>query len=318
MPKSPIVAKLVKSDRRKEWQALKSKHKQALAASKVDFNAKLGPALDKYQLAVAAVTKLFVAEKLNQPAVQKALYAARPLEPIAQNYLGRVKGLGDPAEKELTAFLKAVLTDCAGWEQVAVLFDQGDTPAMSAAQLAAVKELYGPLDRLTSQLDNLGKSLPAARAQLKADGPKTKRAAKKPAKLSAADWAQVLTHSEQAWAQILKSKVDAVVASADSLAPRRAAVLGDVAPLLLAVTRFDRSSDYDSFKARAQTVAATSLPAFHQAAQSFMALQTDPELKTKLGFDAGLPFLQNTRASKAIDHGRDYAEQLMAGIRKLP
>ena len=49
-----------------------------------------------------------------------------------------------------------------------------------------------------------------------------------------------------------------------------------------------------------------------------MALQTDPELRTKLGFDAGLPFLQNTRASKAIDHGRHYAEQVIAGIHKLP
>lgn len=318
MPKSPIIARLVKSDRRKEWQALKSKHKQALAASKIDFNARLGPALDKYQLAVAAVTKLFVAEKVNQPAVQKALYAARQLEPIAQTYLGRVKGLSGPAEKDLTAFLKAVVTDCGGWEQVAVLFDQGDTPAMSAGQLAAVKALYGPLDRLSSQLDNLGRSLPAARAQLKADAPKTKRAAKKPAKLSVADWAQVLMQSEQEWSRVLKSKVDAIVASADSVAARRAAVQSDTAPLLLAVTRFDRGSDYDSFKARAQTVAATSLAAFQQAAQSFMALQTDPELKTKLGFDAGLPYLQNTRASKAIDHGRDYAEQLMAGIRKLP
>ncbi len=137
MPKSPIVAKLVKSDRRKEWTALKAKHQAAIAAKKLDFNAKLGPALDKYQLAVAAVTKLFVAEKLSQPAVQKALTAARPLEPIAQTYLGRVKGMGDPAEKELTAFLKAIVADCAGWEQVAVLFDTDDTPMMSAGQLAA-------------------------------------------------------------------------------------------------------------------------------------------------------------------------------------
>src|SRR4051794_9199488 len=77
MPKSPILARLVKTDRRKEWVALKARHKAAIAAKKLDFNAKLGPALDKYQLAVAAVTKFFVAEKLNQPAVQKVLYAAR-------------------------------------------------------------------------------------------------------------------------------------------------------------------------------------------------------------------------------------------------
>jgi hypothetical protein len=318
MPKSPILAKLVKSDRRKEWTALKTKHKAAIAAKKLDFNAKLGPALDKYQLAVAAANKLFVAEKLSQPLVQKALYAARTLEPIAQTYVSRVKGLGDPAEKELTAFLKAIVADCAGWEQVAVLFDTDDTPMMSASQLAAVKNLYGPLDRLVSQLLNLAKSLPAARAQLKADAPKTKRAAKKGTKVSAAEWAVVAALTEQEWARILKSKVDAVVASADSLAPKRLAVLNDVSPLLLAVTKFDRGSDYGSLKARAQTVAAGSVANFHQAAQAFMALQTDPELRTKLGFDAGLPFIQNTRASKAIDHGRDYAEQLIAAVRQLP
>ena len=318
MPQSPLVAKLVKSDRRKEWTALKTRHKAAIAAKKLDFNARLGPALDKYQLAVAVATKLFVAEKLSQPAVQKALYAARGLEPIAQNYLGRVKGLGDPAEKELTAFLKGLVTDCTGWEQVAVMFDKDDTPVTNAGQLAAVKALYGPLDRLISQLDNLGKSLPAAQAQLKADVAKTKRAAQKGAKTSAAEWAVVVSRSEAEWAKILRGRVDAVLANAASLAPKRLAILNDASPLLVAVTQFEAGSDYNTFKARAQTVAATSLTAFHLQAVSFNALQTDPSLRTVLGFDAGLPFIQNTRASKAVAHAAEYAEQVLAGIRKLP
>jgi hypothetical protein len=299
--------------------ALKARHKAAIAAKKLDFNAKLGPALDKYQLAVAAVTKFFVAEKLNQPAVQKALYAARALEPIAQNYLGRVKGLGDPAEKELTAFLKAIVADSAGWEQVADLFDQDNTDnAVSARQLAGVKALYGPLDRLSSQLENLSKSLPAAQAELKAGRTKVSKPAAMPPKLTGTIWAQVNRQTPQEWSTLFRAKVDAVLANASSVARKRDKMEQDVAPLLTLVTRFDEHSDYQTLKQRAQAVAAGSLADYQQQTASFMALQNDPELLDRLGFVGGLPFLQNTRASKAIDHGRDYAEQLIAVIRQLP
>jgi hypothetical protein len=318
MPYLPVVGTLVKSDRRAQWTALKSKHSKAIAARKIDFSSKLGPALDKYQVPVKAVTKLFIDEKLNLPAVQKVLVAARPLDQIAQHYLDQVKGMGDPAEKELSAFLKGVIADCAGWEQVSDMFEKDAVPTVGAVQLAAVKGLYGPLDRLSSQLENLGKSLPMARADLKAAPTKTTKPATKPVKLSAAEWSQVNSLTQKEWAQILRAKVDGIIASADSLASQRSAVLQDVAPLLVAVTRFDARSDYETFKDRAQTVAATSLPAFHQQAQSFSLLQADSEIKSRLGFDSGLPLLQNTRASKAVSHGREYAELLIQGIRKLP
>jgi len=154
MPYLPLVGKLVKSDRRGQWTALKSKHRKALAAKKIDFDAGLGPALDKYQVPVKAVTKLFVDEKLNQPALQKVVAAARPLDQIASHYLDTVKGLGDPAEKELTAFLKGITTDCTGWEQVLDMFEKSAVPSVGAVQLAAVKGLYGSLDRLSAQLEN--------------------------------------------------------------------------------------------------------------------------------------------------------------------
>ena len=76
MPYLPVVGTLVKSDRRAQWTALKSKHSKAITARKIDFSSKLGPALDKYQVPVKAVTKLFIDEKLNLPAVQKVLVAA--------------------------------------------------------------------------------------------------------------------------------------------------------------------------------------------------------------------------------------------------
>ena len=40
------------TDRRKEWKALKTKHAAAIKASKVDFDANLGKALDAFETQV--------------------------------------------------------------------------------------------------------------------------------------------------------------------------------------------------------------------------------------------------------------------------
>jgi len=146
-----LVGKLVKSDRRKDWKALKTKHAAVLAAKRLKFEAGFGTALDNYAKPLAVVNKLFVAEKLSQPALQKVVTASRPLDQIAQHYLGNVKGLGGPAEKELSAFLTAVSADCNGWEQVWDMFEKADLPVRAPA-FNAVKALYGPLDKLAGQL----------------------------------------------------------------------------------------------------------------------------------------------------------------------
>jgi len=313
-----LVRKLVKSDRRVEWKALKAKHRAALAARKVDFGAGLGPALDKYQPTVKAVTKLFAAEKLNQPALQKVLDAARPLGNIAQGYLTQVKGLGNPAEKELTAFLKAVDAECEGWEQVTDMFERDSVPTASRAQQAAVKDLYGALDRLTAQLENMGKSLPAARADVKTGAGKLAKPTTKPVKQSGAEWQTLSALAPKVYQQLLRAKVAAIVAGYDRLIPAHAAVQRDVTPVMTAVVRFDARSDYAAFKARAHSVAAGALPAFIQEAQSFLALQADPELLSRLGLEKGLPIINNGRASIAVKHGSGYAQQVIDGIRRLP
>ncbi len=313
-----LVRKLVKSDRRVEWKALKAKHRAALAAKKVDFGAGLGPALDKYQPAVKAVTKLFAAEKLSQPALQKVLDAARPLGNIAQHYLGQVKGLGNPAGKELTAFLKALITESEGWEQVSDMFEQTIVPTMSRAQLSAVKDLYGALDRLMAQLENMGKSLPAARADVKAGAGKIAKPTIKPVKQSGAEWQTLNALSPKVYQQLVRAKAAAIVAGYDRLIPAHAAAQRDAAPLMTAVVKFTAQSDYAAFKLRAQSVAAGALPAFIQEAQSFLTLQADPELLSRLGLEKGLPVINNGRASIAVKHGSGYAQQVLDGIRRLP
>ena len=312
-----LVGKLVKSDRRKEWKALKTKHAAALKTKGVKFQAGFGTALDNYAKPLATVSALFAAEKLSRPALQKVIAAAHPLEAIAVNYLSNLKGLGGPAEKELSAFLKAVAADCQGWDQVEDMFEQTNMPVRRPA-FTAVKALYGPLDKLAAQLENLGKSLPAARAEVAAGRTTAKRPKAKPVKLSAAEWAHVQTISEAAWGQLLGTKLDAMLGGWDRLAPVRATTQQEVTPLLTAVNLFDAQANYDSLKERADTVAAGSLAAFEQACQALLALQTDPEVKTELGFEAGLPFIQNTRAINAVKAAGDYAAELRQAIGRLP
>ncbi len=317
MPSLPLIGKLTKSDRRNEWKALKSKHDPALAAKRVKFDAGFGKALDNYQAPVKVVTKLFVAEKLSQKELQKVVGAARSLEPLALSYVDRVKGLGGPAEKELTAFLKAVIADCQGWEQVLDMFEDTGLK-VGKPQQAAVEALNGPLDRLMAHLENLGKSLGTAKTELsnihtQADKPKGK-----PVKQSAAEWAALQAMPEAQWRQLLRGKASAIMAGLDRFAGKRTAALQDLAPLSTAAKRFTPTTDYESLKARARTVSATSLADLYEEAESLEALQADPEFLTRLGFNSGSPSLQNSRAAFSIKSTRKFAEDLALAIKKMP
>jgi hypothetical protein len=317
MPSVPLIGKLTKSDRRNEWKTLKTRHDPALAAKRVKFDAGFGKALDNYQAPVKIVTKLFLDEKLSRKDLQKVVGAARSLEPLARSYVDRVKGVGGPAEKELTAFLKAVIADCEGWEKVLDMFEDTGLKA-GAPQQAAVKELYGLLDRLLSQAENLGKSLDSARAELAKVHTHATKPTLKPVRQSAAEWAQLKALPQAAWSQLLRAKATGLIAAIDTLAPRRTALVKDAAPLLTAVQLFKPTSDYESLKARARAVSATSLADFYEAAEALETLQADPEFITRLGFDSGSPSIQNSRAASAVKHAREYAEKLGPAILKLP
>ena len=307
MPYLPVVGTLVKSDRRSQWSVLKSKHSKAISTKKIDFDGKLGPALDKFQVQVKAVDKLFAAEQVSQPAIQKLLTTSRPLRGIADYYLDKVKGLGNPAEKELTAFLKAVNGDCLGWEQVLDMLEETISARVSPAQMAAMKELYGLLDALSGQLINLNRSVPAAVTEMKSAPKKMEMPPKYTGPLS-----------EKAWRQSLGAKAEAIVASAAQLDVRRSAVQKELAPLLTASIKFNAHSDYQTFKDRARTVSAGTLTAFQQQAGSFAALQNDPEFKSQLGFLKGLPTIDFRRASISAGQARDYADELIKRIQQMP
>jgi hypothetical protein len=317
MPSLSLIGKLTKSDRRNEWKALKSKHDQALAAKQVKFDAGFGKALDNYQAPVKVVTKLFVDEKLSQKDLQKVVGAARSLEPLALSYVDRVKGLGGPAEKELTAFLKAVIADCQGWEQVLDMFEDTGLK-VGPAQQAAVQALNGPLDRLMAHLENLGKSIGTAKAELSKVHDQAEKPKIKPVKQSAAEWATLQAMSEAAWRQLLRTKANAIIDGLDRFAAKRTAALQDLAPLGTAAKRFTPTTDYESLKARARTVSATSLADLYEEAENLEAVQNDPEFLTRLGFNNGSPTVQNSRAAFSVTTARKYAADLGKAIQKMP
>jgi hypothetical protein len=167
MPYLPEVAKLVKSDRRRDWRAIKDKHAKAIAASKLNLDAKLGPRLDDYQGAVDAVAKLFARESVNDAAIKKVVKAAGPVRSIAETYRDQAKTkLADPARKELTAFLEAVLRDTEGWLTVEDLFGER-AAAPSPQALQRVQAVNAFLENLAVELRNLEINVPQLKSYLK-------------------------------------------------------------------------------------------------------------------------------------------------------
>jgi hypothetical protein len=229
----------------------------------------------------------------------------------------RVKGVGGPAEKELTAFLKAVIADCQGWEQVLDMFEDIGMKVAPAKQ-AAVQALNGPLDRLMAHLENLGKSIGTARSELNQVHTQAEKPKIKPVKQSAAEWQALQAMPEKEWRQLLHTKTNAIIAGLDRFAAKRTAALQDLAPLGTAAKRFTATTDYESVKARARTVSATSLAGLYEEAENLEELQNDPEFLTRLGFNSGSPTLQNSRAAFSVKSARKFAAELGQAIQKLP
>src|SRR5258706_14703351 len=95
-----------KTDRRKEWVALKKKHAAAIKASKVNFEAKLGPSLDKFELGIKKVATAGFGTKATLSDLEKVSQAGLTAKVAATEYLKKGAALSQPAQAELTKFLK--------------------------------------------------------------------------------------------------------------------------------------------------------------------------------------------------------------------
>ena len=136
------------TDRRKEWKALKLKHAAALKASKVDFDANLGKALDAFETQVKKMATEGYGLKSTTQSWATVEAAGAKLVTVSTAYQAKLGGLADPAKKALKTFLEAVESDGTLWVNAA----QNPTPTEEGPSLgdarAELYEMVGHLKQL--------------------------------------------------------------------------------------------------------------------------------------------------------------------------
>ncbi len=98
---------------RAKWKTAKDKHAAALKAKKIVFAQDLGPLLDKRPPLYKAIRDWKAGSSL---AAVKGKYDAikanaKLIESVVKAYQKKITGLGDPAEKELSAVLADIQSD---------------------------------------------------------------------------------------------------------------------------------------------------------------------------------------------------------------
>lgn len=136
------------TDRRKEWKALKTKHAAALKASKVDFDAKLGPSIDTFETQVKKMATEGYGVKSTTQSWTTVGTAATKLLAVVNTYQGKVAALPAPAKQDLKEFLEALEADGTLWVTAA----QNPTPTEAGPSLGnarvAIYEMAGELKAL--------------------------------------------------------------------------------------------------------------------------------------------------------------------------
>ena len=98
---------------RGNWKGIKTKHAAALKAKKISFNEDLGRLLDKRMPLYKTVRNWKAGGSLApvKAAFKSIGSNAKEIETVVKSYKLKIKGLGDPAEKELRAALDDILRD---------------------------------------------------------------------------------------------------------------------------------------------------------------------------------------------------------------
>ena len=105
------------TNRHNEWSALKKKHAAAIKASKVDFDAGLGGAVDKFENMIKKVATAGYGTTATNADLEKVTQAGASAAKVAKDYKSKVGALTDPAKKELTAFLAEIDADAKMWSE---------------------------------------------------------------------------------------------------------------------------------------------------------------------------------------------------------
>ncbi|MFN0186633.1 MAG: hypothetical protein ACKVQR_22715 [Aquabacterium sp.] len=311
---------LLAGDHHKRWSALKKKHAKAIAAKKVDFDSKLGPTLDKYAAAMKVVNPLFARHAVTTPVLEKLVAVSRPLRQVAEAYQDKSKGLGDPAEKEIVAFLKALESDCRDWEKVLDLYASGAIAGRNTTpQMKAVRELYGNLDALGQQLINLRRCLPDAVARL----PKIANEADYKAYQMLAGQKGQKPDAEKDWRKDLAADMGIVKAQFNALIPLTDTSDTLVKRLVALAHDFKDQSDYGALRDLARSLAANgAMVNFKQRAQtaeSFMNKLVGQRVDFKGTAIAGADAAQLRRSMLIVKEVATHLiDPALASVRALP
>lgn len=313
---------LVKSDRRREWSTLKGKYGKLLAAHKIDFDAKFGPLLDKYQVQLKTVEKLYAQDAVTPPAVEKVLVAARPLANVADAYRAKVKGRGGPLEKDVTAFLKEIEGECADWEKALDLVASESVHGRNTpAQLKAVKEVYGVLDALGQGLINLTRSLPDMQ----------NRAKKIPGEAKYATYLKLL--EDEPKKVVLEKEWRRVLAADMGMMESHATVLGGMARtadaackrLVAGCVKFDERSDYAALKSLADSFASSAAMKGFKARALAMEQWMKGVVEVREDYQKGPMAIAGSdmkdirrAAISAAETGAKLVDPAIASIRRMP
>ena len=101
-----------------KWKAAKTKHDAALKAKKITFSKSLGAKLDKRPAMYKTVKKYKTGDSLLLIKAQLNSIKAngKEIKTAAESYQTKIKGLGDPAEKELRGVLATIIADAGKFD----------------------------------------------------------------------------------------------------------------------------------------------------------------------------------------------------------
>lgn len=303
------LGKLVKSDRRREWKALKSKHSAAISASRINFDANLGPRLDKYQTVVDAVAKVFAKNALSEAAISKATELAGPVSQIADSYLDRVKTLPNPARKDLTEFLQALKDDYRNWVDAGELFRKKAVPTVTAKDLGRVHAATEMLTALEPDVTNLQVNVPLLLARLR----------KLPSEVSYEDFLPMSAGPKMRadrWPQYISTKLDYLTTTATAVIKACPSVDREMHLLITAGFHMGGSSDFAGYVSRISAFAKSpALTAFRKQARFLgnVAVGNDYHARA-LGLAQGVGLTELTRSAKSADGAANAADGLVRKV----
>jgi hypothetical protein len=133
------------TNRRRQWQELKTRHAAAIKASKVSFGSDFGSAIDSFENEIKKVADVAFASKATLNDLDKVSQAGSKAQNIAEYYRSKLGTMQNPAKKELLDFLKDLESDAQIWQD-STLFEPQPYGQWKKLAWSAAPSLVGHLE----------------------------------------------------------------------------------------------------------------------------------------------------------------------------